>query len=87
LKSENLALRGEEGAAGGHDYFTPNELHSQRLAQELKAAASTAEHSLRQLLTGVDNLRIMAASLENMHRIEEKRETFLDLDEDTGPAL
>jgi hypothetical protein len=29
----------------------------------------------------------MAASLENMHRIEEKRETFLDLDEDTGPAL
>ncbi|XP_044270067.1 uncharacterized ENTR1 family protein [Tribolium madens] len=87
LKSENLALRGEEGAAGGHDYYTPNEMHSQRLAQELKAAASTAEHSLRQLLTGVDNLRIMAASLENMHRIEEKREPFLDLDEDTGPAL
>ncbi|KAJ3661463.1 hypothetical protein Zmor_005858 [Zophobas morio] len=88
LKSENSTLKGEEGAAGGgSDTNTPNELHAQRLAQELKAAASTAEHSLRQLLTGVDNLRIMAATLENMHRIEEKRETFLDLDEDTGPAL
>lgn len=47
MRSENLVLRGEEGAAGGQDYYTPNELHSQRLAQELKAAASTAEHSLR----------------------------------------
>lgn len=47
LRSENQRLRGEDGAAGGHDYFAPNELHSHRLAQELKAAASTAEHSLR----------------------------------------
>lgn len=52
MKSENRALRGDEGAAGGHDYYTSNELHSQRLAQELKAAASTAEHSLR-LVSGV----------------------------------
>lgn len=41
----------------------------------------------RQLLTGVDNLRIMAATLENMHRIEERTEPFLDLDDEAGPAL
>lgn len=44
---ENDTLRGYEGAAGGPSCVPPNELHSQRLAQELRAAASTAEHSLR----------------------------------------
>ncbi|CAH0546465.1 unnamed protein product [Brassicogethes aeneus] len=87
LKRENQSLRGEE-AAGGYDYNTgsSNGLHNRRLAQELRTAASTAEHSLRQLLTGVDNLRIMAASLENVHRIEEQSDPFLDKD-DSGPAL
>lgn len=47
LQKENGALRGEEGAAGGPNLVPPNEVHSQRLAQELRAAASTAEHSLR----------------------------------------
>nr|XP_023013666.1 serologically defined colon cancer antigen 3 homolog [Leptinotarsa decemlineata] len=87
LKAENRTLRGDE-AAGGQGYYNPsNELHSYRLAQELRGAASTAEHSLRQLLTGVDNLRMMAASLENMHRIEEKSDHFTSFDEDAGPAL
>ncbi|KAJ8944331.1 hypothetical protein NQ318_016138 [Aromia moschata] len=86
LKLENQSLRGEE-AAGGQGYYNPPELQSHRLAQELRNAASTAEHSLRQLLTGVDNLRIMAASLENMHRIEEKNDPFSNFDEDAGPAL
>ncbi|XP_018563515.1 serologically defined colon cancer antigen 3 homolog isoform X2 [Anoplophora glabripennis] len=87
LKLENQNLRGDE-AAGGQGYYNPvNELHSHRLAQELRNAASSAEHSLRQLLTGVDNLRIMAAALENMHRIEEKNDPFPNFDEDAGPAL
>ncbi|KAJ8975711.1 hypothetical protein NQ317_018985 [Molorchus minor] len=86
LKLENQSLRGEE-AAGGHGYYSPPEMQSLRLAQELRSAASSAEHSLRQLLTGVDNLRIMAASLENMHRIEEKSDPFSNFDEDAGPAL
>lgn len=86
-KAENHSLRGEE-AAGGHGYYnSSNQLHFIRLSQELRTAASTAEHSLRQLLTGVDNLRIMAASIENMHRIEETRDPFSNSDEDAGPAL
>lgn len=47
LKKENSALRAEEGAAGGANFVPTSEVHSQRLAQELRAAASTAEHSLR----------------------------------------
>ncbi|CAG9838791.1 unnamed protein product [Diabrotica balteata] len=84
VKTENQTLRGE-GAAGG--YNTSNQVQFNRLAQELRNAAGSAEHSLRQLLTGVDNLRIMAASLENMHRIEETRDPFSNFDEDAGPAL
>lgn len=41
----------------------------------------------RQLLSGVDNLRLMASTLENMHRIEESNDTFLNSDENSGPAL
>ncbi|XP_018336118.1 serologically defined colon cancer antigen 3 homolog [Agrilus planipennis] len=91
LRKENESFRGEatsSGGATGGICSGITEIQSQRLAQELRNAASSAEHSLRQLLTGVDNLRIMAASLENMHRIEERRETFLDSDDDAaGPAL
>ncbi|KAJ8911418.1 hypothetical protein NQ315_005951 [Exocentrus adspersus] len=87
LKLENQNLRGDEAAGGQGYYNSVNELHSYRLAQELRNAASSAEHSLRQLLTGVDNLRIMAATLENMHRIEEKNDPFSNFDEDAGPAL
>lgn len=47
LQKENNTLRGEEGAAGGANFVPTSEVHSQRLAQELRAAASTAEHSLR----------------------------------------
>ncbi|XP_045464750.1 uncharacterized protein LOC123673993 [Harmonia axyridis] len=86
LKAENLAWSSVEGAAGGPPHQTaPN--HSHRLAQELRNAASTAEASLRQLLSGVDNLRLMASTLENMHRIEESNESFLNSDENSGPAL
>ncbi|XP_044766965.1 uncharacterized protein LOC123322940 [Coccinella septempunctata] len=85
LKAENLAWGCMEGATGGPPNQTPN--HSQRLAQELRNAASSAEASLRQLLSGVDNLRLMASTLENMHRIEESNEPFLSSDENSGPAL
>ncbi|KAI4472102.1 endosome-associated trafficking regulator 1 [Holotrichia oblita] len=88
LKCENQELRGEEGAAGGGPtYRFPSQRQTQRLASDLRSAASTAEHSLRQLLTGVDNLRIMASSLENMHRIEENSESDFDFDDTAGPAL
>lgn len=48
LKQENLVLRGEHGASGGPSMSaSSNETHTQRLAQELRSSATTAEHSLR----------------------------------------
>ncbi|XP_069688076.1 uncharacterized ENTR1 family protein [Periplaneta americana] len=90
LRQENREL--QCGRAGASASMEPNnELQSQRLAQELRVAASTAEQSLRQLLTGVNNLRVIASTLENMHRIQDRTGDFLaDLDDDhddAGPAL
>ncbi|XP_050303826.1 uncharacterized protein LOC126741456 [Anthonomus grandis grandis] len=88
VEEENMLLKSWEGAAaarGGGE--PPLEARTHRLAQELKAAASTAEHSLRSLLTGVDNLRIIASTLENFNRIEEKPRFSHFEDDSTGPAL
>jgi hypothetical protein len=45
----------------------------------------------RQLLTGVANLHVIASTLENLHRIQDRTGDFLteldDDDDDTGPAL
>ncbi|XP_055589002.1 putative uncharacterized protein DDB_G0285119 [Uranotaenia lowii] len=64
---------------------------SQELSRELRQAAASAENNLRQLLTGVDNLRMMASTIENIDRIEISHpEDFLsDSDDDDllGPAL
>jgi hypothetical protein len=42
-------------------------------------------------LTGVGNLRVIASTLENLHRIQDRTGDFLaeldDEDYDTGPAL
>ncbi|XP_008558181.1 uncharacterized ENTR1 family protein isoform X2 [Microplitis demolitor] len=61
-----------------------------RLAGDLKEAASSAESYLRQLMSGVDNLKIIASTLENFDRIEDRTKDLLpDFDEDNaaGPAL
>ncbi|XP_017882764.1 uncharacterized protein LOC108626544 [Ceratina calcarata] len=64
---------------------------ARRLAEDLRNAASTAEVSLRQLLSGVDNLRVLASAVENVDRIEDRTKDFLpDFDPDNaaaGPAL
>ncbi|XP_046662723.1 endosome-associated-trafficking regulator 1 [Homalodisca vitripennis] len=59
-----------------------------RLASELRAAVSSAEHSLRQMLSGVDTLRMIASTLENRHRFDEQPE-FCEPEnrDDSGPAL
>lgn len=44
----------------------------------------------RQLMSGVDNLRVLASTLENVDRIEDWTKDFLlDFEEDnaTGPAI
>ncbi|XP_059468391.1 uncharacterized protein LOC132192444 [Neocloeon triangulifer] len=57
LRRENSSLR--QGIGGGHpDHRT------QRLAQSLVAAASNAESSLRTLLQGVEDLRILATAID-----------------------
>ncbi|CAG9762836.1 unnamed protein product [Ceutorhynchus assimilis] len=81
LKQETRSYKDQirhlQANVGGEDVSLP--LQARRLAQELRSAASTAEHSLRSLLTGVDNLRIMASNLENINRIEENpSERFYD---------
>ncbi|XP_043492839.1 uncharacterized protein LOC122518161 [Polistes fuscatus] len=61
-----------------------------RLAGELRTAASTAEISLRQLMSGVENLRVLASTLENVDRIEDTTKDFIaDSDENNaaGPAI
>ncbi|KAI4480899.1 hypothetical protein M0804_009996 [Polistes exclamans] len=61
-----------------------------RLAGELRTAASTAEISLRQLMSGVENLRVLASTLENVDRIEDTTKDFVaDSDENNaaGPAI
>lgn len=87
VQAENEMLREGAGEASGGGGDPPMEL---RLAQELRAAASTAEHSLRALLTGVDNLRVMASTLENLNRVEVKPmpDRFSEFEGDNvGPNL
>ncbi|KAK5642314.1 hypothetical protein RI129_008481 [Pyrocoelia pectoralis] len=88
LRDENGSLRNRQGGAAKPSTSTALvDSQSQRLSHELRVSANTAENSLRQLLLGVDNLRMIAATLENMNRIEERTESFSDIEDDTGPAL
>ncbi|XP_026463137.1 uncharacterized protein LOC113365807 isoform X1 [Ctenocephalides felis] len=81
LRNENTSLRYGPAANDSNSMM--------RLSNELRTAASTAESSLRQLLTGVDNLRTLASSLESSNRIfEPSDDNFCENeDEDAGPAL
>lgn len=98
LKVENNALRCEletfrsarggrgESAASSSAQQTDNE----RLASQLRNAANNAELSLRHLLIGVDNLRILAASIETQPqqpiglRVSSSEDSQ---DDEPGPAL
>lgn len=59
-----------------------------RIAKELRAAANLAETSLRSLLGGIENLRMIASSMENVNKFEdEEYQHFLGEDSASGPAL
>lgn len=62
-QSEVSAGGGGGGGAGG----------CSQTAHELHTAANRAERSIRDLLAGVEHLRMMASSLDSMERIEELR--------------
>ncbi|XP_071451863.1 endosome-associated-trafficking regulator 1 [Hetaerina americana] len=84
LRRENDRLQGCFRGGGGKKGEDPmvtgvaahqpglEERVPQQVAGEILAAANTAEHSLRQLLGGVDTLRVLAATLESMYRIQER---------------
>ncbi|XP_014474520.1 PREDICTED: uncharacterized protein LOC106744349 [Dinoponera quadriceps] len=93
LRLENSELRAGIAAAGqSESNATAANMNRtvRRLARDLFAAASSAEVSLRQLMSGVDNLRVLASTLENVDRIEDWTKDFLpDFEEDnaTGPPV
>ncbi|XP_018317943.1 uncharacterized protein l(3)04053 [Mycetomoellerius zeteki] len=94
LRLENSELRAGISAVSGQSESNAGAVNInrtiRRLARDLFAAASSAEVSLRQLMSGVDNLRVLASTLENVDRIEDWTKDFLpDSDEDNavGPAV
>ncbi|GFG36422.1 hypothetical protein Cfor_07000, partial [Coptotermes formosanus] len=76
LRQENREFRCRQTGAGTSGELD-NELQSQRLAKELRMAAGSAEQLLRQLLTGVGNLRVIASTLESSHRIQDQTGDFV----------
>ncbi|XP_055378719.1 uncharacterized protein DDB_G0283357 isoform X2 [Condylostylus longicornis] len=62
LRKENELIK-ETGAVGGDIISNRKPSKNQQLSRELMRAAANAESNLRQLLSGVDNLRLMARSL------------------------
>ncbi|EFN62564.1 Serologically defined colon cancer antigen 3-like protein [Camponotus floridanus] len=93
LRLENDQLRARTSTTGQGESNTGaanTNRTVRRLAHDLFTAASSAEVSLRQLMSGVDNLRVLASTLENMNKIEDWTKDFLpDSDEDNaaGPAV
>ncbi|XP_029037716.1 uncharacterized protein LOC114873491 isoform X2 [Osmia bicornis bicornis] len=91
LRLENTELKAGLTAGNRNECGSSNADQTvKRLASDLRSAASSAEVSLRQLMSGVDNLRVLASALENVDRIEDRTKDFLpDFDEDNaaGPAL
>ncbi|XP_065091823.1 probable serine/threonine-protein kinase DDB_G0276461 isoform X2 [Ochlerotatus camptorhynchus] len=87
---------GPSGGVAGNRGFSSRHARrpfsrAQDLSRELRQAAASAENNLRQLLTGVDNLRMMASTIENIDRIDiTHTDDFLSDSDDNdllGPAL
>ncbi|RZF36777.1 hypothetical protein LSTR_LSTR005090 [Laodelphax striatellus] len=92
LRLEILKLRSssgseEAGACGSSSSPTSDRPHNARLSRELRSAASSAEILLRQLLSGVDNLRFLASTLENSHNVDDRPPDFSDTMDEPGPTL
>lgn len=87
LRKENSDLRLGECSTS---IPISHEVKNQKIAKELRIAANAAENSLRTLLSGIENLRVIAASVENMHKFQDRTEDFKDFnyeDSASGPAL
>ncbi|XP_058829128.1 homeobox protein 5 isoform X2 [Topomyia yanbarensis] len=84
-------VSGSRGYSGRHVSSRRPFSRALELSRELRQAAASAENNLRQLLTGVDNLRMMASTIENIDRIDisHSEDFFSDSDDNDllGPAL
>lgn len=93
LKAELSSLRSENSShrLGNCPSSTPpHEMRNQRIAKDLRVAANAAEKQLRSLLTGIENLRVIAGTVENMHRVQDVTDDFQNFsyeDSASGPAL
>ncbi|XP_076238098.1 lethal (3) 04053 isoform X3 [Calliopsis andreniformis] len=90
LKSENEELKVRTASRIKGQSGSPSTERIRKLAGDLRTAASSAEMSLRQLMSGVDNLRVLASAFENVDRIEDRTKDFVphfDEDNAAGPAL
>lgn len=72
LQIEIKALRGENGMLQGEQYLSDVKERTSYVAQQLSDATKTAETSLRQLLAGVDNLKLLSQVLESIDKIQEE---------------
>lgn len=89
LKAQLAFLKGEN-ADSDVGISSSARIKSERIAKELRIAATAAENSLRSLLTGIDNLRLIATSVENMQDGDDKTDVLEDFnneDSASGPAL
>uniref|UniRef100_A0A1B6CH86 Endosome-associated-trafficking regulator 1 n=2 Tax=Clastoptera arizonana TaxID=38151 RepID=A0A1B6CH86_9HEMI len=67
-----------------------NHSTDEQLARDLRTTVNNAEISLRQMLNGIDSLRIIASTLEDRNRmIEDQPPDFMDQEsqDGSGPAL
>ena len=81
LRMQNKKLTAGIAAGGGNESGSSNMDQIRTLAGDLRTAASSAEMLLRQLMSGVDNLRVLASALENVDRIEDRtKDVQLDFD-------
>ncbi|EEB11892.1 conserved hypothetical protein [Pediculus humanus corporis] len=71
LRSENMNLR--LGKFESHN-LESRESKNHKLAKELRMASNMAENSLRSLLSGIQHLRTIASSMENLSKIPENAE-------------
>ncbi|XP_045193046.2 endosome-associated-trafficking regulator 1-like [Mercenaria mercenaria] len=72
LHTEIKVLRGENGMLSGDQYLSDIKERTSYVAEQLSSATKTAETSLKQLLSGVDNLKLLSQVLTSIDKISEE---------------
>ncbi|KAL4234011.1 retrograde transport [Mactra antiquata] len=75
LQTELKALRGENGILPADRLLHDVKERTSYVAEQLSSATKTAESSLKQLLSGVDNLKLLSQVLTSIDKISEDTTT------------